>query len=105
MPAMVLRSSCCQCRLSVQEWEITQILAILLDQVEGVEDRGSGGLTTGQLLEPRHAVRPKHNRLAVDREALGLDTRRSSGNGCQSRRPIIGIAAVKSSRWNRPGER
>jgi hypothetical protein len=38
--------------LSVQEWEITQILAIMLDQIEGVEDRGSSGLWTGQLLKP-----------------------------------------------------
>ena len=38
--------------LPVQEREITRILAIMLDQVEGVEDRGSSGLTTRQLLEP-----------------------------------------------------
>jgi hypothetical protein len=38
---------------SVQEWEIAQILAIVLDQIEGVEDRGSSGLSPGQLLEPR----------------------------------------------------
>jgi hypothetical protein len=40
------------CGLPVQEREITQVLAIMLDQVEGVEDRISSGLTTGQLLEP-----------------------------------------------------
>jgi hypothetical protein len=40
-----------QRRLSVEEWEIAQILAVRLDQVEGVEDRGSSGLTTAQLLE------------------------------------------------------
>jgi hypothetical protein len=38
--------------LPVQEWEIAQILAIKLDQVERVEDCGSSGLTTGPLLEP-----------------------------------------------------
>jgi hypothetical protein len=27
----------------------------------------------GQLLEPRQTVRPEHNRLAVNREALGFD--------------------------------
>jgi hypothetical protein len=41
-----------QCRLSVQECESAQILAIMLDQVESVEDRGSCGFTTGRLLEP-----------------------------------------------------
>jgi hypothetical protein len=40
-----------QRRLSVQEWEIAQILAVRLDQVEGLADRGSSGLTTAQLLE------------------------------------------------------
>jgi hypothetical protein len=34
--------------LPAQEREIAQILAIMLDQVEGVEDRGSSGLPTGQ---------------------------------------------------------
>jgi hypothetical protein len=38
--------------LPAQEWEIAQILAIMFDQVEGIEDCGSSGLTTGQLLEP-----------------------------------------------------
>jgi hypothetical protein len=37
--------------LPVQEWEIAQILAIMLDQVARVEDRGSSGLPTGQLLD------------------------------------------------------
>jgi hypothetical protein len=39
--------------LPVQEWEIAQVFAIMLDQVEGVEDRGSSGLMTGQLIEAR----------------------------------------------------
>jgi hypothetical protein len=33
------------------------------------EDRGSSGLTTGQLLEPTRAIRPEHNRCTVNREA------------------------------------
>jgi hypothetical protein len=49
MPALASRSS----RASAsQEREIAQILAIMLDQIEGVEDRGSSGLTTGQLIKP-----------------------------------------------------
>jgi hypothetical protein len=38
--------------LPFQERKLTQILAIVLDKVEGAEDRSSSGLTTGQLLEP-----------------------------------------------------
>jgi hypothetical protein len=32
-------------QLPVQEWEIAKILTIMLDQVEGVENRDSSGLT------------------------------------------------------------
>jgi hypothetical protein len=42
----------CQCDLMIEESVIAQILAITLDKVAGVEDRGSSGLSTGQLLEP-----------------------------------------------------
>jgi hypothetical protein len=36
----------------LSERENAQILANILDQVEGVEDRGSCSLSTGQLHEP-----------------------------------------------------
>jgi hypothetical protein len=42
-------------------------------EAEGIEDRRVSGLTIAQLLKLRQAVRPEHNRLAVDREALGFD--------------------------------
>jgi hypothetical protein len=38
--------------LALKKRAIAQILAIVLDQVDGVEDYGLSGLTTGQLLEP-----------------------------------------------------
>jgi hypothetical protein len=41
-----------QSRLAIEERKTTQVLAIMLDQVEGVEDRGACCLTTGQLREP-----------------------------------------------------
>jgi hypothetical protein len=41
-----------QRRLAIEERKTTQVLPIMLDQVEGVEDRGLCCLTTGQLLEP-----------------------------------------------------
>ena len=63
---------------AVEERAITQVLTIVLDQVEGVEDRGTRGGAAAQLLEPRKAVRPQNNLLAIDREALGLDPRRRS---------------------------
>src|SRR5258708_23752483 len=78
--------------LAVEKRTIPQILAIVLDEVEGVEDRGMRGRTAAQLLEPRQAVRPQNNRLPVDREALGLDPPGSSRDGWQSHGPVIGVA-------------
>jgi hypothetical protein len=80
MPASVSRRSRASAGLPVQERKLTQILAIVLDKVEGIEDRGSSSLATGQLLESRQAVRPDHDGLAVNREALGFDPPRSSRN-------------------------
>ncbi len=57
--------------LAVEKRAAPQILAIVLDQVEGIEDRGPRSLLSAQLIESRQAVGPHHNRLAVDREALG----------------------------------
>jgi hypothetical protein len=42
-----------QRRLPVQEWKFAKILAIMLDKVEGVEDRGSCCLSPSQLIESR----------------------------------------------------
>jgi hypothetical protein len=84
-----------QCCFAVEERAITQVLTIMLDQVECIEDRGTRGGAAAQLLEPRKAVRPQNNRLAIDREALGLDPPGSSRDGWQSHGPVIGVAGVK----------
>jgi hypothetical protein len=36
----------CQRGLAIEKRAIAHILAVMLDQVEGIEDRGVGGLTT-----------------------------------------------------------
>jgi hypothetical protein len=38
--------------LAVEEWAIAHILAIMLDQVEGIEDRGSSGLSRPARAQP-----------------------------------------------------
>jgi len=68
--------------LAVEERTFPQVLAIVLNQVEGVEDRSSSSSPSTQLLESRQAIRPHHNRLAIDREAFRLDPLRS---GCDRR--------------------
>src|SRR5262249_27440319 len=37
--------------LAVEEWEIAHILAVMLDEVEGIEDRGIGSLPSAQPVE------------------------------------------------------
>jgi hypothetical protein len=59
--------------LAVEEPEIAQVLTIVLDKVKGLEDCRTRSLASAQILEPRQAVWPQHNRLAVDGEAPGLD--------------------------------
>lgn len=58
---------------AIEEGSIVQILAVVLDQIECVEDCGPRGLPTAQLVEARQSAGAQYNRLAVDREALGLD--------------------------------
>ena len=52
-------------------------------------------LPSAQILESRQAVRPQHDRLAIDREALGLDPPGSSRDDWQSHGPVIGVASVE----------
>jgi len=64
IPASVSRER--QSGVAIEEGSILQILAIVLDEVEGVEDRGSSSLPAAQLFEARHPIGAEHNRLAVD---------------------------------------
>jgi hypothetical protein len=50
--ASASRRSPASAALVVEERAIAHILAIMLDEVEGIEARGIWGLTTAQLLEP-----------------------------------------------------
>jgi hypothetical protein len=91
--------------LPVQEWEIAQILAIKLDQVESIEDCGLSGLSAGQLREPSQAaVRTQNNRLAVNREPLGLDHLGGSRDRRQSHSPVI-YCGCRAAQWDRPDAR
>jgi len=93
IPASVSRK--CQCGLAIEERAIPQILAIVLDQVKGVEDRGSSSLPAAQLFEARHPIGAQHNRLAVDREAFRLDSLRRACNHRELGRQINRVAAVE----------
>jgi hypothetical protein len=52
MPALRSAQQLRQRSLPIQERAMAQILTIMLDKIEGLEDRGSSGLRAGQLLEP-----------------------------------------------------
>jgi hypothetical protein len=48
---LVWRSSRASAGLAIEGWEIAEILAIVLDQVEGVEDGGTRGIPSTQIIE------------------------------------------------------
>jgi hypothetical protein len=73
----------------------------MLDQVEGIELWGS--LAMAELFEPGQPSGPTHDRLAVDREAFGLDPRRSGSNRRQSCGPVICLAAIEPQGGTVPG--
>src|SRR5260370_17962607 len=80
--------------LAVEKRTIPQILAIVLDEVEGVGDRGMRGRTAAQLLEPPQAGRPHNNRLPFHLETLGLYPPGRSPTGWNSLRPFNDVAGL-----------
>jgi len=82
--------------LAVEKRAIAQILAVVLDQVERVEDRCTCGSPAAQRIELGQTVRSYHNRLPVDREALGLDPLRSTGDRREPGGQVNPVAAVQS---------
>jgi hypothetical protein len=95
MPASISRSSHASAALRSRKGAIAQIVAVVLDQIEGIEDSGSGRVPPTQLLESGQTVGPQYNRLAVDREGLRLDPLCGSRDRWQSRGPVIGVAGVE----------
>jgi hypothetical protein len=77
---------------------IAHILAILLDRVEGIEDRVMRGLPSAQFLKTGQAVGFDHDGLAVDREALCPDPLRRGRDRRQSRGPVVSSRALEPSR-------
>jgi hypothetical protein len=46
--------------LAVEERAIAQILTVVLEEIEGVQDRGGSSRPAAQVVESRQAVRPRH---------------------------------------------
>src|SRR6516162_8288661 len=68
---------------------------ITLEQIEGVEHGDITAAPAAQRLKIREPVRPDHDRLAVEREALSFQPSRAFCDRRQPRRPIEGLAAQK----------
>jgi hypothetical protein len=81
--------------LAVEKRPLAKILTIVLDQVKGLQDRSTRSPRRRSSLESGQAVRPQHDGLAVDREALGLDPPGSSCDRRQPRGPIKVVAGVR----------
>jgi hypothetical protein len=72
MPSLGIAQQPRQRSLAVKEREIAHILAVVLDQVEGIEDCSSSALPMGQLLEQRQTVGPQYNRSPSIVKVLAL---------------------------------
>jgi hypothetical protein len=95
MPGISRAQQSRQRSLAVEKWAIPQIIAVVLDQIERIEDRGPGGLKSAKLVETRQTVRSEHDRLAVEGEALGLYPFGGSRDRRQSHGPVVPITAVR----------
>jgi hypothetical protein len=95
MPASTPAQQARQGGLAVEEWAIAQILAIVLDQIKGIEARHMCSRSAAELVEPGQAVGPQHHRFAVDGEAPSLDPLCRGGDRGQSCGPIKAVAAVE----------
>jgi hypothetical protein len=77
-----------QFRLALLERSVTQVLALELQQVEGLQEHGAVVATAVQQVEVRHPVRSAADRLAVDRGGLGRQTRQSLPDPRKAIRPV-----------------
>ena len=64
------------------DWQVSQIIAVQLQEIKGVEHRDRASTSTAQHLKVGEPVRPDHYGLAVYGEILGLEEGRARGNGC-----------------------
>src|SRR5262249_28860114 len=84
-----------QCIFAVEKRAIPKILAVMLNQVEPIEDRCVRTPPPTQLVEPGQAGRSKHNGFTVDCETSCLDACSSVRDGGWPCGPVIGIAGVE----------
>jgi hypothetical protein len=77
------------------ERHAAQIAAVILQQIEGVERGYVTATPAAQHLEIGETIRPDHDRLAVEREALGFQPSCALCDRRQSRRPIDCLATKK----------
>ena len=92
MPSPPNRQACASAALRSRR-AIAHIFAVMLDQIEGVD--GVCGFSPAQIIKQGQAVRSKHDGLAVDREAIGLDPPGSGRDRRQSRGPVNGVTAIQ----------
>ena len=64
--------------LALDQWQVAQVDAIVLDQVEGVQHRLMAPALASERVEVRRAILVGNHRLAIDQERCGLDARAAS---------------------------
>ena len=81
-----------QRRLVSEQRLLAYVISVQLEQIECVQHRAARSSGAAQLAELRETVRAEHHRLAINGEALGLDSRRRGRNQRQPVRQVDCVA-------------
>ena len=78
--------------LAFDQRQLAQVVAVVLDQVEGVEHHRVAGAPGAQRMEVRPSVIADNYRLAVDQERRCLDAACGFDNGREAVGPVMAVA-------------
>lgn len=90
--------------LALDQRQVAQIIAVALDQVEGVQHRLMGPALASQRVKIRCPVFTGNNRFAVDKKRLRLEPGGSINDGREAVGPVVPLVRVKQ-RMREPSRR
>jgi hypothetical protein len=85
-------------RLALNQPQVAQVVAVMLDQVEGVQHRLMAPASGPQRTEVRHPVVASDHRLAIDQERRGFDAEGSINDGREAVGPVRAVASEARTR-------
>jgi hypothetical protein len=78
--------------LAVDQRQVAQVVAVMLDQVEGEQRRLTATALAPQRMEVQHPVIAGDHDLAVDQERLRLEAGGGFDNSQEAGRPVMAVA-------------